>query len=216
MTKTPATMTVEIRRDAVYVHSSQSQRAPQMPPSSQADFSSPLLRLPAELRNKIYTLVCHEIIVYWRGDQWQFRNRGIALLLTCQQTLQEAVPPKRLRLLDAIRPHDLERMPFNSRAVQSIVMDAHVAHDIADEVQYIRMLIAEDTQYVPKKNHWATPQLAAGIFPAMKRLEINAAVGCRDCLRKACRWQPLELTKLFKSVFDKPELEVVIAGVSGL
>ncbi|KAJ4347405.1 hypothetical protein N0V95_005454 [Ascochyta clinopodiicola] len=160
---------------------------------------SPLLRLPAELRNSIYTLVCDTVAVAKnvRPPVFRITGSGAALQFTCRQIRSEAslcaTDPTTLRMLRYAYPGLIETKRCGT--LHTIEMDDW-------SYSMIKYTADRDHASAGLRWHWADREMVLATFPSVRRVVLLEGVEWAYGIRGAA-------LELLRAVFGKPELEVV-------
>lgn len=93
--------------------------------------NSPLLRLPAKLRYKIYAYASDTVIIMNKNNQRRESNSRAVLLAVCRQIHNEATPEMEtsrvLRLRDYIDPQDLTDQLGVTRTFELRTIEMHIS-----------------------------------------------------------------------------------------
>ncbi|KAH6639878.1 hypothetical protein C7974DRAFT_410826 [Boeremia exigua] len=167
---------------------------------------SPLLRLPAELRNKVYAHVSDTVTVTY-SRSLSVKKSGNVLLSICRQVNQESrafVDSPRVLSMPSeniVSFMQLERLPeLNPATLQTI------------EVRYIQFFCSMryGVSFTLKSEGvygWNNVEQVKRKFPNVKRLGIFKVV-CEDRFWGITEGNP-EMLRAARNIFDKPDLEMV-------
>jgi hypothetical protein len=169
---------------------------------------SPLLRLPAELRNKIYEFCCERgvlAILFGRhrktGDPHTQKSPGaLCLRATCRQIRSESVDIFYLHYVLDLRAYGMLHIPrakalhtlYNSEYLQNIKINANDAFSIG--------IWLEQHSYLET----TTNHSLHGTFPMLKHVTIEGKLEYGYELTDHL----VAVTKAIRAVFGRPALEI--------